>query len=170
MRAFSFENHTNLKIASGTGHNLIGQLELDAGSYLVWGKLSLGVNVQSGYPPPAYPYTAGMASLALGEADDIAFFGVKPDPGENNATLNLMCAATINRSRRARLYLINLYSVPVYCHAIKVMALQVDSLSEHELGQDRRDAPEDKEERLRDALLKAKISDRSLFTDVIHDG
>lgn len=49
MRGFYFENHNNLKIVSGTSHNLIGHLDLEAGSYMVWGKLSLGVNVASGF-------------------------------------------------------------------------------------------------------------------------
>src|SRR5262245_49903250 len=127
MRGFYFENHNNLKIASGTSHNLIGQLDLEAGAYLVWGKLSLGVNVQTGYPPPPYPFAVGMASLALGDADDTAYFGVRPESSENNATLNLMCAATINRHRRARLYVINLYPLPIFCHSIKLTALQVDT-------------------------------------------
>lgn len=161
MRGFYFENHNNLKIESGKGHILVGQLVLDAGSYMVWGKLSLGVNVASGYPPPPWPYATGLASLALGGADDQAYYGVKPDSAENNSTLNLMCAATINRSRRARLYLINLYPLPVYCHSIKLIALQVDTLTESEIGQDRDEAPADEEERLRDAIFKARLIDRN---------
>ena len=39
-----------------------------------------------------------------------------------------MCAAAISRSRRARLYLQNLYPLPVYTHFISIMALQVDTL------------------------------------------
>ena len=160
MRGFYFENHNNLKIESGKGHVLVGDIVLEAGSYMVWGKLSLGVNVASGYPPPPWPDTVGLASLVLGEADDQAYFGVKPDSAENNSTLNLICAATISRSRRARLYLINLYPLPVYCHDIKLMALQVDALAESEIGQDRNEAPVDEEERLRDAIFKAKLIDR----------
>jgi hypothetical protein len=169
MRGFYFENHNNLKIVSGTSHNLIGHLDLDAGAYMVWGKLSLGVNVATGYPPPPWPNAVGVASLVLGEADDRATFGVKPESAENNTTLNLMCAATINRSRRARLYLINLYPLPIYCHDIKLMALQVETLAEREVGEDRQDAPEDKEERLRDAMLMAKLSDRTLIRDLHND-
>lgn len=169
MRGFYFENHNNLKIVSGTSYNLIGHLDLEAGSYMVWGKLSIGVNVAGGYPPPAWPDAVGAASLALGEADDIAYFGVKPESAENNTNLNLMCAATITRGRRARLYVINLYPLPIYCHDIKLMALQIDSLVETEEGEDRQDAPEDKEERLRDAILKAKFKDRISIRDFIDD-
>jgi hypothetical protein len=40
------------------------------------------------------------------------------------------------------------------------MALQVDALAESEIGQDRNEAPVDEEERLRDAIFKAKLIDR----------
>lgn len=160
MRGYSFENHKNLKVVSGTGSNLVGHLDLEAGSYLVWGKLSLGVNVAGGYPPPPWPDATGVAFLALGDSDDMAFYGVKPVSAENNTTLNLMCAATISRARRARLYLHNLYPLAVYCHSIKLMALEVDPLVERETGEDRQDAPEDEDDRLRDAILKAKLTDR----------
>ena len=170
MRGFYFENHNNLKIVSGTSHNLIGHLDLEAGSYMVWGKLSIGVNVASGFPPPPWPNAVGLASLALGGADDIAYFGVKPESAENNTNVNLMCAATINRGRRARLYVINLYPLPIYCHDIKLMALQIDTLTETESGDDRQDAPEDKDERLRDSLLRVSVHDRALIRDMIRDG
>lgn len=159
MRGYSFENHNNLKIVSGAPATLVGHLDLEAGSYLAWGKLSLGVNVAGGYPPPPYPHATGVAFLALGDADDTAYFGVKPDAAENNATLNLMCAATIPRSRRARLYLLNLYPLPVYCHHIRLMALQVDALVEREAGEDQQEAPTDEQERLRDAIMKGKVTD-----------
>lgn len=169
MRGFYFENHNNLKIVAGTSHNLIGHIDLEAGSYMVWGKLSLGVNVASGYPPPAWPDAVGVATLALGEADDIAYFGVKPESAENNTTVNLMCAATINRGRRARLYVINLYPLPIFCHDIKLMALQLDTLAETEEGEDRHDAPEDKADQLRDAILNARFRDRISIRDFIDD-
>lgn len=169
MSGFYFENHNNLKIVTGTGHTLIGHLDLDAGSYMVWGKLSLGVNVASGYPPPPWPNAVGVATLALGSADDIAYYGVKPESAENNTTLNLMCAATIDRSRRARLYLMNLYPLPVFCHSIKLMALKIDSLAEREVGEDRQDAPEDKEDRLRNAIFTAKLFDRKWIRDIADD-
>ena len=169
MRGFYFENHNNLKIVSGTSYNLIGQIDLEAGSYMVWGKLSLGVSVAGGYPPPAWPNAVGVAALALGEADDIAYFGVTPESAENNTTVNLMCAATINRGRRARLYVINLYPLPIYCHDIKLMALQMETLAETEEGEDRQDAPEDKEEKLRDAILNAKLRTHISVRDFIHD-
>ncbi|HKY45093.1 MAG TPA: hypothetical protein VJM50_18525 [Pyrinomonadaceae bacterium] len=169
MRGFYFENHNNLKIVSGTSHNLIGHIDLEAGSYMVWGKLSLGVNVASGFPPPPWPHAVGVATLALGGADDIAYFGVLPESAENNTTLNLMCAATITRGRRARLYIMNLYSLPIYCHNIKLMALQIDTLAETETGEDRQDAPEDKEDRMRKALLHVSVKDRSLIRDLIDD-
>jgi hypothetical protein len=163
MRGFYFENHNNLQILSGMGHNLIGHLDLGAGSYLVWGKLSLGVNA-TGYPQAPWPYAIGVASLVLGGADDIASFGVKPDSAENNAICNLMCAATVTQSRRARLYLINLYPLPIYCHHIKLMALQVDTLAESEVGEHRPEAPE---ERLRDAVIKASSQNRTLIGDLL---
>lgn len=163
MRGFYFENHNNLKIESGKGHVLVGQLTLEAGSYMVWGKLSLGTNVAGGYPPPPWPYATGLASLVLGGADDQTYFGLKPDSAENNSTLNLMCAATISRSQRARFYLINVYPLPVYCHDIKLTALQVDTLIESEIGQDTNEAPADEEERLRDAIFKARVVDRKLM-------
>ena len=136
---------------------------------MVWGKLSVGVNVASGYPPPAWPDAVGVAALALGEADDMAYFGVKPESAENHCTLSLMCAATITPGRRARLYVNNLYPLPIYCSDIKLMALQMDTLTETEEGEDRQDAPEDKEERLRDAILKAKMSDRTKIRDLLDD-
>ncbi len=169
MHGFYFENHNNLKIVSGTSHTLVGHLDLDAGSYMVWGKLSLGVNVQGGYPPPPWPHAVGVAFLALGNADDQAYFGVKPSSAENNTNLNLMCAATIDRGRRARLYVLNLYPLPVYCHHIKLMALHLDSLVEREVGDDRMDAPEDRDEALRDAILKAKLVDRATIRDFLDE-
>lgn len=160
MRGFLFENHTTVKVQSGTGPILLGHLDLEPGAYLVWGKLSVGVNGISGYPPPPWPDATGAAFLALGAADDMAFYGVKPASAENNGNISLMCAATITRGRRARLYLQNLYPLPVFCNFAKVMALQVETLTEREIGEDRQDAPEDAEERLRDAIIKAKLSDR----------
>jgi hypothetical protein len=46
---------------------------------------------------------------------------------------------------------------------------QIDKLAETEEGEDRQEAPEDKEERLRDAILKARIRDRPLIRDLIDD-
>lgn len=168
MRGFYFENHNNLKIVSSTSHNLIGHIDLEAGSYMVWGKLSLGVGTGD-FPPLPWPHAVGVATLALGEADDIAYFGVKPESAENNATVNVMCAATIDRGRRARLYVINLYPLPIFVHNIKLMALQIDKLAETEQGEDRQDAPEDKADQLRDAMVNPRIRDQIFIRDFIDD-
>jgi hypothetical protein len=170
MRGFYFENHNNLKIESGQGPIQIGQLDLEAGSYMLWGKLSLGVNTASGYPPLPWPHTTGVAFLVLGEAEDQAYYGLKPASAENNGTLSLMCAASISSSRRARLHLVNLYPLPVYCHHIKLMALQVDALVEHEVGEQRHEAPEDKEESFRDSILRAKLIDKASIRELMNKG
>lgn len=167
MRGFYFENHQNLKIESGQGFIQIGHLDLEAGSYMLWGKLSLGVNTAGGYPPPPWPDATGVAFLVLGEAEDQAYFGLKPASAENNGALALMCATTITRSRRARLHLINLYPLPIYCHHVKIMALQVDTLIEHEVGEEMLQAPEDREEALRDAILGAKLIDRTSISELM---
>ena len=49
------------------------------------------------------------------------------------------------------------------------MALQIDNLAETETGEDRQDAPEDKEDRVRKALLHVSVKDRSLIRDLIDD-
>lgn len=163
MRGFYFENHTGAKIESGKGQVLVAHLDLDPGAYMVWGKLNLGVNVDSGYPPPAWPDAVGIVTLGLDRADDNAYYGVKPASAENNTSVGLMCAATIDRAQRARLYVMNLYPLPVFCHGIRLMALQLDSLSEHEVGEDVQNAPEDTEARIRDLATRARAVDRELL-------
>lgn len=89
----------------------------------------------------------------------MAYYGLTPESALNHETLNLMCAANVDRPRRARLYVQNLYPLPVYCNTSKIMALQLDTLVETERGEDRQDAPADEDERLRDALLKGVYRD-----------
>jgi hypothetical protein len=167
MNGFYFENHNNLAIDSGTGPTLIGHLDLDPGSYMVWGKLRVGVNVGTGTPGPTWPYATGLAALILGQADDAASYGVKPESAENNATLNLMCAATIDRTRPARLYLINLYPLRIYCHTIRLMALQLEALTETEVGDDREEMPI--RERLRDTIIQGRANHRELIKKLVDD-
>lgn len=171
MRGLYFENHNGLIIESGQGIIRVGHLDLEAGSYMLWGKLSVGVSVSNGLPPPAYPYTSGVAYLVLGDADDEAIFRVKPEVAENSDTLSLMCAASIDRSRRARLSLINLYRLPIICFHVKMVALQVDTLVQYEVGRDG-PAPEDqeeREERLRTAILRAKLTDRPSISELMKE-
>lgn len=169
MRGFSFVNNGNIKVDS-SGAVLVGQLELEPGSYLLWGKLSIGVNVATGYPPPAWPYTAGAAFLALGTTADQCYFGLKPEAGGNNSAVNLMCATTITRHQRARLYLQNLYPLATYGHFIRILALQVDQLAEREVGDGRINAPQDQEELLRDAIQRARLTDQTALSELLKGG
>ena len=62
---------------------------------MVWGQTVAGVNVASGFPPPPWPNAVGVASLALGEVDDIALFWSQARTAENNITGNLMLLISI---------------------------------------------------------------------------
>jgi hypothetical protein len=126
---------------------------------MLWGKLNVGINVQGGYPPPAWPHAGGAAILALGDAEDQAYVGLKPDAAENNDSITLMFATHIDQNRRARLYVINTHPLPIYCNAIKLMAIQLESLDEDQSGQRAtRYAPreEQEEEHIRTTLFRAE--------------
>jgi hypothetical protein len=167
MPGFYFENHNNIKVESGQHSVQIGALDLEPGAYMVWGKFSFGINVAGGYPPPAWPYAAGVAFLSLGEADDSAYYGLKPESAENNGAISLMCATTITRALPARIHVLNLYPLPVYCHQIKLMAIQLDSLVEREVGTDNFDAPRDKEQALRERIIRGEATDRKALSELL---
>ena len=52
----------------------------------------------------------------------------------------------------------------------KPMAIDLDALVANEIGEHTVVAPEDREERTRDAILRAKLSDRSLISELKKEG
>ena len=159
MRAFYFENNTTQRIPppGATGHILVGHLELNPGDYLIWGKMCVGTNANSGYPPPGWPHGGGAATLAYADGSDQAYVSIKPDSGENNDTVSLILAAQSDRSRKARLYFINPYPLAVFVNTVRIIALQVESVTPTIVGEDHTNAPIDQQEAMRDAIMSARL-------------
>ena len=145
MEAFYYANQTTrgYDSASTPGFHLVGEVELPPGNYVVFAKADLGVNVDSGYPPPAWPYASGMLALTLDGKNDEAYIGVKPESSENNESVALMIAAKTSTTRHARLYFISVYPLRVYVNSVRMIAVQVDGLSVVEVGSDDTALPEE---------------------------
>jgi hypothetical protein len=146
MEAFFYANHTSqiFDSVSTPGYRLIGELQLDPGSYVVFAKADIATNVASGYPPPPWPHGGGAVSLTLGGSNDTAYAAVKPESGDNIETVALMVAAEIGRSRRARLYILNPYPLRTVVNSVRLTALRVDKLKVSEVGTDVTTLPEEK--------------------------
>ena len=153
--AFYQENNLTQRVESGGGYVLVGQLDLEPGEYLVWGKISAGVNASSGYPPPALPYAGGHALLAYADAHDSTYVSIQPESGANNETVTLLTAGKTASHRSARLYFANPYPLPVFINALRMAALRVDGLVTRMVGESADTVPEDPAERLRKLMLRS---------------
>lgn len=92
---------------------------------------------------------------------------MKPDAAENNGVISLMCVATTARSRRTQLYLQNLYRHPLFTQYIRIIALQVDTLIEREVGKSNVDAAEAREAQLRDLVIHGKAYDHAMLSELL---
>lgn len=154
--AWYHENNVTQRIeSSGRGYILVGQLDLEPGEYLVWGKLSAGVNASSAYPGPAWPHGGGHALLAYGDGHDGAYVSIKPESGDNNDTVTLLTASKHNLPRKARLYFINPYPLPVFINTVRIAALQVDRVTSAITGESYDSVPEDPADKLRSQILRS---------------
>lgn len=181
MRAYSSVNFEGFTIRANHGPGvLVGAVHLNPGSYFVWARLTLMVKVpelnQSPPPPPIEPYPSTtffdqFVVLALGTAADYGYFQLKPEYQESIDMVSLMCAATISRASRARLYVSSSYPVPIHVVTTRILALQVEGLEEiaqgtyHFLG----GVPQDEEEQLRDAVLRAKLTDLTRLSSFLKE-
>src|SRR5690242_7299053 len=111
MASGAFYQETNItqRAETGGGYVLVGQIDLDPGEYLVWGKMSVGVNASSSYPGPTLPYGGGHALLAYADAHDSSYVSIQPESGANNETVTLLTAGKSASHRSARLYFANPY-------------------------------------------------------------
>jgi hypothetical protein len=170
MKAFFFANNTSQSLVSSDGRRLVGTINsLEPGAYIVIAKASVGTNVASGYPPPAYPYSAGVLTLSFGGATDLAYVGVLPESGQNNENLTIMVAAETGERRDAHLYFQALYPLRTVVNSARLVALQVDELSIEQEGAPPEDPDRDADE-ARSMLLKAILTEPSsaaLMTDLL---
>jgi hypothetical protein len=170
VKAFFYANDSGVGLNSGDPRRVVGAIDdLEPGSYLVFAKADVGTNVESGWPPPAYPFGAGALTLSFGGATDISYVGVLPEDAENNTNVELMVAATTDDQRNARLYFQSVYPLTLWVNAVRLAVLQVDELSVTTEGQE----PDDPQanEQARANLIRAALGDvgRSrLFTTLLH--
>ena len=131
--AYYHETNVTQRIESGNrqGYVLIGQIDLEPGEYLVWGKFFVGANASSSYPGPAWPHGGGHALLAYADGHDSTYVLIKPESGENNETVALLTAGKTNLHRKARLYSINPYPLPVFVNAVPLRHPARDSHQRH---------------------------------------
>lgn len=172
MDAFHYVNHNvqEFDSANTRGFRIAGELALPGGNYVVSAKLNAGVNVNSGYPPPAWPYAGGAAILSLGGSHDMAFVSAKPESGENNDNLALSVAAKTSGNRKVRLYYIASYPLRTFVSAIRITALKVDKLDITEVGTDYTDVPEDPDEMLLRAMLNPRWRVSDFLRRIPDDG
>ena len=134
MKAFRYSNFSTQAFPGNSpGYQLIGELQLDPGSYVVHGRANIGANATSS-PPPAYPHGGGQFALTFGGVEDLVTALVKPEDGENHATASLVVAATTDRTRRARFYFLTPYPLRVFVSAVTITAIQVDQLTSTTAG------------------------------------
>jgi len=156
MNGFYAENNDLQKFPRpGGGPGLVCELTLPAGEYLVWAKLELAISHSN--PQQA---GGGQAALAFDTAHDVALVPLHLDTGAHIKTIALMLAAKTGRAHRARLYFTEAYGTPTYISHARIMALKVDGLEETRVGADWDRVPDDEQEKLRDAILRAKLTDR----------
>jgi hypothetical protein len=162
--AFYHENNVNQRVENGArgGYVLIGQLDLDPGEYLVWGKFSVGANASSSYPGPPLPYGGGHALLAYADGHDSTYVSIQPESGANNETVALQTAGKTNLGRTARLYFFNPYPLPVFVNAVRMAALQLDSLATSIVGESGDTVPEDPSDRIRNQMLRAVYDNKDV--------
>ncbi len=154
--AWYHENNVTQRLdSSSRGYILVGQLDLEPGEYLVWAKLSVGVNASSGYPGPAWPHGGGHALLAYGDGHDGAYVSIKPESGDNNDTVALLTAGKRNLPRKARLFFINPYPLTVFINTVRIAALQLETLTSAIVGEDNDSVPEDPADKLRNQILRS---------------
>ena len=154
--AYYHETNVTQRLDSGSrGYVLVGQIDLEPGEYLVWGKFSVGANASSSYPGPAWPHGGGHALLAYADGHDSAYVSIKPESGDNNETVTLLTAGKTNLHRKARLYFINPYPLPVFINTVRLAALQVESLTSAIVGESADTVPEDPADRLRNQMLRS---------------
>lgn len=154
--AFYHENNNNHRLDSSTrGYILVGQLDLEPGEYLAWGKFSVGVNADSSYPGPAWPHGGGHALLAYGDGHDSAYVSIKPESGSNNETVTLLTAGKSSLRRSLRLYFLNPYPLAVFVSAIRLAALQLERLTSAIVGESADSVPEDPADRIRNLILRS---------------
>ena len=141
MRAFYFANPS---ARVDEGKREVGELNVDAGSYVVFAKANIGTNVATGYPPPPSGDGGGLFELQFAGHHDETYVAIKPESGENQETASLMLAADTEGPNRVRLQFLNPYPLPVWVNSIRIVALQVDDLTstgsegEDELPEDQR--------------------------------
>jgi hypothetical protein len=155
--AFYHETNVTQRVESGArgGYVLIGQLDLEPGEYLVWGKFSVGANASSSYPGPPWPYGGGHALLAYADGHDSTYVSIEPESGSNNETVALQTAGKTNLRRKARLYFFNPFPLPVFVNVVRMAALQLDSLATSIVGETTDMVPEDPSDRIRNQMLRA---------------
>src|SRR5262245_26871355 len=123
MKAFYVANNPGVSLTSADPRRLVCVIpDLEPGNYIVFAKASVGTNVHSGYPPPAYPYGSGVLTLAFAGATDLAYCGVLPDSGQNNESYSLMVAASSEGIARARLYFQALYPLRIVAYYARIAA------------------------------------------------
>src|SRR3954466_8921438 len=110
MRAFYYANPG---VRVDNGRREVGELNVDAGSYVVFAKANIGTNVASGYPPPPSSNGGGLFELQFAGHHDGTYVAIKPDSGENQETASLMLAADTEGPGRARLWFANPYPLTV---------------------------------------------------------
>lgn len=148
MRAFYFANPG---VRVDNGRREVGELHVDAGSYVVFAKANIGTNVAGGYPPPPSGFGGGLFELQFAGHHDDTYIAIKPESGDNQETAALMLAADTEGPNRVRLWFSNPYPLTVWVNSIRIVALQVDDLtSTGSEGED--DMPDD------DAAAEQRIS------------
>ena len=169
--AFYHETNVTQRVESGnrSGYVQVGLIDLDPGEYLVWAKLSVGVNASSSYPGPAWPYGGGHALLVYGDGHDGTYVSIKPDSGENNETVALLTAGKSNLRRKARLYFFNPYPLPVFVNTVRMAALQLERLTSAIIGESADNVPEDPDDRMRNLILRS-VHDVSTIAEHLKGG
>jgi hypothetical protein len=110
------------------GFRLIGQLELDAGSYIVVGKANIGM-VLAEHQSSNLTDGIGILGLSFGGKEDIARVALKPLDGANvQGGVTVMTAAQIDYRRHARLYFLARENLLWTVDTIRLAAVRVDNL------------------------------------------
>jgi hypothetical protein len=141
MQAFYYANHTNQafnqdKPGPKSGYNIIGDLELPTGSYIVLAKANTAVNTRDASKGIGAS-TLGQFVLRLGKASDSVISTMRFEDGANNQIVSLTIAADVAHLAHARFYFFNARPwATVYVFSVALIALRVDTLHNYQVGED----------------------------------
>jgi hypothetical protein len=137
VEAYFYSNHNSQVFDSSStpGRHLVGEVgDLPAGVYLVVAKADIGVNVATGYPPPAWTHGGGALTLTFGGSTDVSYTSVRPEDGVNHENVSLMAAAQTSSTDSAQLFFQAVYPLRTVVNSVRIAVLTVDALTPIRVG------------------------------------